>query len=498
MSEKVRFYLLVVCCLGWLFMLGIIFPHKAQAQNPWQKQMLSEADTLYQLPHNATIQSIIFLGNYRTKESILKRELDFFVGDTLTPDFINQKMGAAKRKLFNLSLFVEVKAYVLPRATHGSIVPVDVVFELKERWYTFPIPLFELADRNFNEWWSDRHRDMGRINYGINFKQENVRGRNEVLKILVQHGFTPKYEAFYRIPYINRKQRDGLYFGASYSTNRAVAYNSANNRLNFAELPVGTAGRSRFYAVATYNWRIGFFTNHSVEARYFYNTIADTIALLNPNYFYNGKTYQSYFRLSYNFGLDVRDMRYYAARGYVIEGGITNDGLAIAQGVNITTFRGRYARYFDFGRNFFGGFGLQGKASFPADAQPYNLSMALGYLEEMVRGYERYVLDGPHYALGKAEVRYRFFNRTLNLDAGMPIRQFSTLPVQLYITAYTDAGYAYHPQASQLNLHLNNKLALGYGMGLNIVTFYDLVFRMEYSQNVEGTGGFFLNMRAPF
>ena len=48
---------------------------------------------------------------------------------------------------------------------------VDVMVDVKERWYIFPLPIFELADRNFNEWW--KTRDFSRTNYGLSVVQNN-------------------------------------------------------------------------------------------------------------------------------------------------------------------------------------------------------------------------------------------------------------------------------------------------------------------------------------
>ena len=42
------------------------------------------------------------------------------------------------------------------------------------------------------------------------------------------------------------------------------------------------------------------------------------------------------------------------------------------------------------------------------------------------------------------------------------------------------------------------KMLLGTGIGLDTVTFYDLIVRMEYTFNIEGDHGFFLHVRKEF
>jgi hypothetical protein len=45
---------------------------------------------------------------------------------------------------------------------------------------------------------------------------------------------------------------------------------------------------------------------------------------------------------------------------------------------------------------------------------------------------------------------------------------------------------------------LGNALLFGYGAGVDIVTYYDVVVRFEYTFNRRGENGFFLHMGAPF
>jgi hypothetical protein len=63
----------------------------------------------------------------------------------------------------------------------------------------------------------------------------------------------------------------------------------------------------------------------------------------------------------------------------------------------------------------------------------------------------------------------------------------------MFLTSYADAGYVYAPlSTSETNL-LDNKLLYGGGVGIDIVTFYNVVFRVNYSINRQGNKGFFLH-----
>jgi len=43
---------------------------------------------------------------------------------------------------------------------------------------------------------------------------------------------------------------------------------------------------------------------------------------------------------------------------------------------------------------------------------------------------------------------------------------------------------------------LNGKFLAGAGLGVDFVTYYDKVFRVEYTLNAEGESGFFLHFMA--
>ncbi|MFV0398653.1 MAG: hypothetical protein ACK5JU_11675, partial [Bacteroidales bacterium] len=63
--------------------------------------------------------------------------------------------------------------------------------------------------------------------------------------------------------------------------------------------------------------------------------------------------------------------------------------------------------------------------------------------------------------------------------------------------AYCDMGYAYHDYPTVHN-HLSNRFLISGGVGLDIVTFYDIILMFDYAFNREGTPGFFFRVRTPF
>jgi hypothetical protein len=57
-------------------------------------------------------------------------------------------------------------------------------------------------------------------------------------------------------------------------------------------------------------------------------------------------------------------------------------------------------------------------------------------------------------------------------------------------------GYASDQQNYRTN-PLANQLLWGTGLGIDFITYYDLVVRFEYTLNKQGEHGFFINLVAP-
>ena len=95
---------------------------------------------------------------------------------------------------------------------------VDIIVTVKESWYIYVLPIFDLADRNFNVWWTTHKASFSRINIGARLDWLNFTGRNDKLKAKIQFGHTPKQEIEYRFPYLNKKQSLGLSTGFLHRT----------------------------------------------------------------------------------------------------------------------------------------------------------------------------------------------------------------------------------------------------------------------------------------
>jgi hypothetical protein len=83
----------------------------------------------------------------------------------------------------------------------------------------------------------------------------------------------------------------------------------------------------------------------------------------------------------------------------------------------------------------------------------------------------------------------------------MPAEQFRHIPISIYLKTYADLGYVQnYPYYEELdiNTRLSNNVLAGTGFGLDVVGFYDIVLRFEYSFNAEGEQGFFFHVKKEF
>jgi len=432
------------------------------------------------------IHGIKIEGNRKTKPAVILRELDITPGDTLPGIQINDALKRNKNKIFNTNLFNSVELLLLPNES-GNI---DLVIQVTERWYVFPMVIFELGDRNFNEWWTERGRDLRRTNYGVRMAHKNMFGRGDQLQATVQFGFTRRFDLGYNFRYLDKAQKNGLSLMASYATNNNMAYQTEGNKLEF--LNASQLLRERVFGSVRFTRRNQFYNQHRIEGRFHYNTIADTVARLNPGYFLDARTRQRYAYLSYEFVHDQRDWMAYPLRGQYFSVEAERLGLLPSDDVRKTILRTNFALFRQVGRKYFWNLNARAMTTFPV-RQPYPEYRALGFGFEYLRGYENYIIDGQHFGMLKTTFKRELFSVEFAMPQLIPLKQFQTIPVAVYLCVFGDLGYVHDPMGNPGNSRLANTWLFSTGAGVDAVTFYNVVMRLNYAVNRQGDRGFFFN-----
>ncbi len=202
----------------------------------------------------------------------------------------------------------------------------------------------------------------------------------------------------------------------------------------------------------------------------------------------------------------MRDQNWYPLAGYYFDFSLNDYGLGVGlpqqRAFNITYVQSSLHKYWKVTDNLFYAAMAEGKVAISGD-QPYYLQRGLGYGNDFVRGYEYYVIDGNNFALVKNEIKYCLINipeikLPTNQIPFLRGRQFNKANFALYLAVYGDWGYVGDADPNVENNFLANTPLWGYGLGLDMVTYYSIVVRFEYSFNKLNQNGFFLHFLADF
>lgn len=443
--------------------------------------------------HFLIVNRIFITGNQITRDRIILRELSLRPGDVVYSSDLVGIFDLDRKKLINTRLFNTVEIRMLELGT-GRI---DILVDLNERWYTFPAPVMELADRNFNEWWQNYNHDIRRINYGLRLYQYNMRGRNETLRFHAQFGFQRKLELMYKFPYIDKKQKHGLSIDLGFQETKNLAYATESHK--YVYLKSDKILRVNRLAGLTYTYRNSFYQTHNFELKYYGASVNDTVKILNPNYIQGEARKLSYSVATYTFNSDHRDFIAYPLKGHQLTLWASQTGLWRSDDVYKTEASISYSKYLDLGKNYYLSNNAVGYWSTPSNVSYINYGV-LGLKRQFVRGYEIYVIEGPYFALNKTTLKKLLFSRKYHWKA-MPIQQFRHIPLSVYLKTYTDLGYVKnypYYENRDYNTRLSDKLLAGAGFGLDVIGSYDVVVRFEYTFNSEGENGFFFHVKREF
>lgn len=442
---------------------------------------------------NDTVQidKVFIIGYKKTKEQIIRRELSLSDGQLLSRQELQEAIQADKRKLINTKLFLSVDINIIDLSEEK----IDIIIRVSERWYFFPIPILQLADRNFTEWWVNQNADFSRVEWGLKLRHFNFRGRREILSVTAQFGYTKLFRLSYRFPYIDKKQKLGLSFYGDYATNKNVAFKTLTHRQQFMDSE--EILRDRWRGGISLGYRPNFYSSHSFGLHYSSINLSDTVVQENPNYFLNASKYQNYVALSYDFVWDFRDFVSYPLSGAYFKATIDKIGLGIYDDVNIFKANAKYSRYFDLGKKFYYGTSFTGHFSTPMEQPYYNYS-GVGFGRNFLRGFERYVIEGKNFVTNKNSLRRLLFAFETDISNVMKVKQFSKIPLSAYLTLNFDHGYVVNYQNYSENKLFTDRYIYGGGVGIDIISFYDFVMRWEYSINIEGEHALYFNLYAAF
>ncbi|MGB0881669.1 MAG: BamA/TamA family outer membrane protein [Vicingaceae bacterium] len=427
------------------------------------------------------------IGNKTTKERIILREIPVDVNDTIAKENLNETLGWIKSNLINTFLF----NFVTVEPVYFDDNNISIFITVEERWYWWPIPIFEIQETNFNTWWLGK--DFEKVNYGLAFSKENFRGRKEKLSFLLQGGYTEKAGVGYSIPYINKKQTNGLNVNFSYSRNREISYEISKNLRDYYRSDK-TYVQKEIKSTIGYELRPKLYTKHNFNLDYTDVSVADSVVFFNENYLLDSKNRMQFFSLKYSFKRDRRNVKNYPTIGSYFDFKLKKHGLGLTSSLNSLYLTSHLKKFWELSNRLY--FASSIKTKVTIKDSPYYLLNGFAFGNDLVRGYELYVVNGEHFGLSKMQLRYALLkNKVFNVSA-IKFEKFNKIPLAIYLGSYFDAGYADLKNEARQN-NLSNSLLYGGGVSLDFVSYYDMVLRVEYSINRENEKGLFLHFIAP-
>jgi outer membrane protein assembly factor BamA len=444
-----------------------------------------EADSA--LPQNEyTIRHIVLTGNKKTRPDIILREIPFRAGETYRHNVLFKKFDIARRQLMNTSLFHEVN--VALQRLDGS--NADVIVEMRERWYIFPVPYFKPVDRNLNQWLFEQKSSMDRVNYGAKLMWYNTTGRNDRLRFWAISGYTKQFSLSYDRMYIDKRMKWGMNVAFATGKNREINYNTIDNKQVFLK-DNNNYVRNFLHTSAELTYRRAINTRHRFGFAYTKETVNDTVVALNPTYFKEGRRSISFPELYYIMTYFDLDYNPYPTEGYAAEVSLNKKGFSKA--INSWQFSVKGLGSWHLMPKTFFSLSAYGGIKLPFK-QGYFNSRFLGYSDVFMQGYEYYVIDG----VAGGYLKGTLARQLLGFNFRVPARRNSKLnvPVKVYGKIFGNSGYVHNPQPGD-NL-LTNKMLYSGGIGIDIFTIYDFTFKMEWSFNQLGQNGLFLHNKSIF
>lgn len=441
------------------------------------------------------VTAFLLEGNNKTREKVILRELDFVIGDSLELKNLDERFTKNRLQLLSTGLFNE--AIINLKDYHVSDATAKIEITLEENWYLFPVPIFELADRNFSVWLKEQGAKLNRTNYGVRLGHYNFTGNRDPLKIKVQFGYTRKYEVTYAYPYLYLDNKLGLAGSVFYSDNREIAYKTEGNKTLFHKMEDERKLLSRFRIGPELKYRPSVASFHSIRLEYHHNKINPFVATeLNPDYFLDGRTDLRFFYLEYDYNYDKRSYSQYPQGGYLIFGNLKKEGLGVFNDFNNLSLQIGFEKHKEITSNVIISTRHKAKTNLTRGRVAFANNTGLGWDSDIVSGYDLYVMDGTAYYITMNNIKWKFFDNNMNTVKWLP-KQFRKMKLIAFLRLNADAAIVKEDNYADTNF-LNNKWFYGGGPALDLIFFNNFLFSFEYSFNDLGERGLFINNTITF
>jgi len=486
----------------WLFSVLLMIVISSKAQNK---------DGVVTLPDSVIYNSIIIseysvTGNDLTKPWYIIRELDFKIGDTLAVVEANEsgkftskrfapgdsselslRMRYSRENIINTKLFLTVNLGLEQIETNHY----KILIEVTERHYWWLFPVVKLNAPNFNEWIRDP--DLSDVSMGVFFSHNNLFGISHQMSIAGYFGKSYAAAFGYRIPWIGHGKKTGLTFALGYQNLYTVEYASVENKraMLYESNSMQTANLG-----AVFTLRPGLYNYGTIKFAGSWVSISDSLYSLDTNFLAKNKQDNISLTIYADYAYDSRNSKSYPLFGNYLKIFVNKVGMGlVSKDVDYFFYGVDFHFYQKIGDRWHTAemFKLENSSG---ENHPYHYQLNMTYKKDFIRGYDLFTIKGDEMYYFRSNLKYTLVKPNIKkAKKGQEKNKFKNLQYAFYLNAFADAGYVNNDFTE--NNPYNNKMLFSWGLGLDFVTYYDMVLRFEYAFTSVGTNGFFIAFGLP-
>jgi len=404
-------------------------------------------DSLYISSELIVVDSIEIVGNEKTENDIVFRELTFSVGDTVN----YSQLQFNRERVFSLGLFSKVN--ITPHKNESTTI---IKIEVSETWYFYPIPFIR----------SDGSKDRN-YTYGINLTMKNFRGRNEDLKAILGFGYDPFAAIIYDNPAIDFKNALGFSF--------SFVLVNANNKSGFAKRIYGSDYKNKYYSFgSTVYKRLNQFNLIFCQTGFDYiQTPEKTFSGSSAS----GSSVDRTISVGAGYIFDSRDLKQFADNGLTTSIHFKHKGFGI-KNINYNILKLDFRQYQKLLEPLNAKWRVAMRHTFGSSIPYYDYSY-LGY-DEYVRGHSQDIRENKNYLITSVEFSYPIL-KEFDFKIKLPLipERLTSARIGIFITAFADAGNSF---GNKGGIKLNEFYS-GYGFGITFLILPFNAIRFEVAVN---------------
>jgi len=432
---------------------------------------------------NMIIERIILVGNEKTKEDVILRELKTKEGEKLNLTVLEEDI----KRLYNLGLFIKVD--VLPAPLMNN--KINLIFEFEESFYFLPIPQGGIKEGDIKKIWG-----------GINFEWRNFRGMNHTINLSFGVGYEPFIFTSFTNPWVMGKHHYFYQFGFGFSRNYDRSKGKTDSTgVYFLKDDVPTFKINNYQGSIRFGKFINDFTALSGILSYFSKTVSEyeesrTLSTDGHDY---------YPSLTLDFTFDSRDYNKFPLKGFYNNTQYSRIGLFSGLfDLNKIKFDVRNylpVRIAGEYKIILGG-RFNTAVTFGGGDIPAYLREQLGY-DNLIRGWDNFVFQGEDKLFASTELRipiiqpfYVKGHDHMVINKLPVVKQFS-YRYGLYTTLFYDLGGVWGRKENISNTQFKS----GYGIGLNFLLPFNFVARTDLGfrrENSKFKGQIIVSLDASF